>query len=135
MYDIAKRVIERKKYNLDDMIKQLKGYRLSGDITEDQLTELIELARTNADPNTANGVWKRLADHENRLRAIEKQLADGTAPSPEEHPEYPAWVDGRAYQNGDKVTFKGKRYVCKLNEYTDSTSFSPEAYPGYWQAV
>ncbi len=135
MYDIAKRVIERKDYNLADIIQQLKGYRLSGDITDDQLTELIELARTNADPNTKDSLWKRLNDHENRLRTIEKQLADGTTPSPEPDPEYPEWVDGRAYKNGDKATYKGKRYVCKLNEYTDSTTFSPEAYPAYWQLV
>ncbi len=135
MYEIAKRVIERKDYDLADMIQQLKGYRLSGDITDDQLAELIDLARTNAAPHTTSSLWMRLEDHENRLRAIEKQLADGTTPPPELDPEYPAWVAGRAYRNGDKVTYKGKRYVCKLNEYTDSTTFSPEDYPAYWQLV
>lgn len=133
MYEIAKNVIMRKDYELTDMISNLKGLQLSGDLTEEQLLELLEMARANALPGRSVDEEQRWRDHEARIRVIEEKLAkDGILVPSEEYPEYQA---GRSYVSGDKVTFKGRRYVCILNEYTDSTTWSPEAYPAYWREV
>lgn len=135
MYHIAKDQILSGEFELADMLLKLNKLWLKSMITEEQLNELTKLAREHANPEMSNDIIKRLDDHETRLRKIEGQLTGGTVPSPEPNQEYPAWVDGRSYRKGDKVTFKGKKYLCVLNEYTDSTVWSPEAYPGYWQAV
>lgn len=36
-----------------------------------------------------------------------------------------------AYNTGDKVTFEGRHYICKM----DSTTFSPAEYPAAWELV
>lgn len=49
--------------------------------------------------------------------------------------EYPAFVQPTgahdAYNAGDKVTFEGKRYVCKMA----NCAYSPSAYPAGWEEV
>ena len=49
--------------------------------------------------------------------------------------EWPQWVQPTgahdAYNIGDKVTFAGKKYVCKINGNT----WSPTAYPAGWEAA
>ena len=49
--------------------------------------------------------------------------------------EYPAFVQPTgahdAYNVGDKVTFEGKRYVCKMA----NCAYSPSAYPAGWEEV
>lgn len=131
MYEIAKNVIMRKDYELTEMIINLKSLKLSGDITDEQLTELMQLARDMADPAMSVNVIKRLDDIETRLRVIENKLAGSSPIAPSE--EYPVFVKDKVYKKGDKVTFEGRKYICVLNEYTDSTTWSPGDYPAYWQ--
>lgn len=132
MYEIVKNVIESKRYELNDMIKKIDTLWIQGDLTEEQKNELTELARKNADPEMSVNVFKRLDDIEKRVRALEENKP--VAP-PSGDPEYPDYVPDKVYRKGDKVTFKGKKYLCVLNEYTDSTIWSPEAYPAYWQEI
>lgn len=52
--------------------------------------------------------------------------------SVEEYPEYVAPSGAQdAYNEGDKITFKGKHYVCRI----DGTVFSPAEYPQAWEEV
>lgn len=49
--------------------------------------------------------------------------------------EWPEWVQPTgaqdAYNTGDKVTFEGHHYICKM----DGTVWSPSAYPAAWEFV
>ena len=51
---------------------------------------------------------------------------------PEEYPEYKAPSGAHdAYNTGDKITFKGKKYICTM----DNCVWSPEVYPQGWEEV
>ena len=47
--------------------------------------------------------------------------------------EWPEWVQPTgahdAYAKGDKVTYKGKRYISLI----DGNTYSPDAYPAGWE--
>ena len=49
--------------------------------------------------------------------------------------EWPEWVQPTgaqdAYNTGDKVTFEGAHYICKM----DNCTWSPSAYPAAWELV
>lgn len=50
----------------------------------------------------------------------------------EEYPEFVAPSGAQdAYNVGDKITFEGKHYVCRI----DGTVFSPAEYPQAWEEV
>ena len=53
---------------------------------------------------------------------------------PVEPVEYPEYVVGKWYYNGDKVSFKGKNYECIAPSGVVCT-WSPEGYPTYWQEI
>lgn len=54
---------------------------------------------------------------------------------PSETEEYPEYVQPggayNAYHVGDKITYNGKKYICKL----DNCVWSPDAYPAGWEEV
>lgn len=69
--------------------------------------------------------------------AVEALESGGSEPgSGEIEPadEWPEYVQPTgahdAYQVGDKITYNGKRYVCKLANCV----WSPDAYPAGWEA-
>lgn len=134
MYEICKNVILVGRYELSVMLRKIDTLWLQGQLSDQQKTELEQLARDHADPVMSVNVLKQLEDHETRLRAIEEALKSGQpAPGPTE--EYPEYQLHHAYRTGDKVTFEGKHYICKLPEHTTETTWSPKDYPPYWQAV
>lgn len=49
--------------------------------------------------------------------------------------EYPEWKQPTgahdAYNTGDKITYKGKKYISKI----DANVYSPEEYPNGWESV
>lgn len=50
----------------------------------------------------------------------------------EEYPEYKQPTGAHdAYKTGDKITYNGKKYVCKMN----GCVWSPETYPSAWEEV
>ena len=71
-----------------------------------------------------------ILDLTNRVTTLE----GGKVPEvPEE--EWPEWKAPTgahdAYKVGDKITFKGKHYICKMN----GCVWSPEVYPDGWTAA
>ncbi len=50
MYEIVKNVINAKNYELTDMLIKIDTLWVQGSLMEQQRTELISLARQNADP-------------------------------------------------------------------------------------
>lgn len=137
MCKIIKNVIESKSYELTDMIKKIDVFWLQGDMTDEQRTELIELARTNAEPeNTYAPLQEQINKNAEDIKTLQEKVAklEGGGTEPEE--EYPPYVQPTgahdAYNTGDKMTYTdGKKYICKI----DGCVWGPDVYPQGWDLV
>lgn len=149
MYEIIKQVIMSKDYELSDMLMQIKKNRVRGDITEEQETELLALARDYAIPENSYaglqtqidelyGITKEL---KTEVDACKEEIAKLKGeeplpqPQPEEYPEYKQPTGAHdAYHKDDKVTFNGERYICIAPEGV-AVVWDPITYPAYWRKV
>ena len=130
MYEITKNVITGGRYELSGMLRRLDVIWLQGDLTDEQHTELVELARSHADPAMTATLTRRMEAVEARLDALEQAGAE-SPDAPAE--EWPAYVVGRSYRTGDQVTFEGRHYICRLPVHVDQCVWSPADYPSYWK--
>ena len=111
-------------YELDKILSSIDLYHIEGSLTDEERRELIDLARENA----------KTQYKEDDITTIILQLHDleeGDEPAPKEYPEY---VVGKWYYNGNGVTFEGKKYDCIAPEGVVCV-WSPAEYPTYWQEV
>lgn len=145
MFEIIKSVIRNKDFELKDMLYKINKMWIESAITEEQKTELDSLARQNAVAENSyaplqeqiNNVNTRMNNLEARIVALEKaESGEVTEPEePVETEEYPAFVQPTgahdAYKIGDKITYNGKKYICKL----DGCVWAPDIYPAGWQEV
>lgn len=129
MYQIIKNVIERGGYDLTVILQKIKTLWANGNITDEQYDELLGLARDGAQPKDSIDIIARLNDLESRVRALESNTQTET---PTE--EYPEFVVGKWYYNGDKCSFSGKNYICTAPTATVCV-WSPTDYPAYWKEV
>lgn len=142
MYDIIKSVIESGRYELTDMLNKIDTIWLQGGITEEQKTELVGMARDNANPENSyapmqeqiNGLVDWVTKLESRISNIETKWGvtppEGTVDtSTTEYPEYVKPTDKKSsYDKGDKVTFNGKHYSSNKN----NNMYSPDEMPDWW---
>ena len=136
MFDIIKSVIENRAYELRDMLYKINKMYIESTITEEQKTELDEMARTNANAeksytDNTKQIETIFAELENIKARLDK-LEGVEPPTEEEYPEYvqPSGAHD-AYNTGDKITFEGKKYTCKM----DGCVWSPKDYPQAWEEV
>ena len=129
MYQIIKNVIERGGYDLTVILQKIKTLWVNGNITDEQYNELLGLARSGAQTKDSIDIIARLNDLESRVRALESNTQTET---PTE--EYPEFVVGKWYYNGDKCSFSGKNYICKAPTGAVCV-WSPTDYPAYWEEV
>lgn len=144
MYDIIKTVISSGRYELSDMLKKIDTIWLQGGLTEEQKSELVELARQNALPENSHASLQRQVDTlfknmEEMAAAIKANtdaitiLQGGTVipPVQEEWPEYVQPTGAHdAYNTGDKMTYvDGRRYICRM----DGCVWGPDTYPQAWE--
>lgn len=144
MYDIIKNVITSGQYELTDILKKIDTIWLQGTLTEEQRTELIDLARTSADPENSYAPLQKQIDTlyanmtemgKTILNLTDKvSKLDGGSVTLPEADEYPAWVHPTgahdAYNTGDKMTYTdGKRYICQM----DNCVWGPDVYPAGWK--
>ena len=136
MYEIIQNVIQSGRYELSDMLKKIDTVWVQGEITEGQKTELVKLAQENADPANSyaplqeqiDQLFEQYGQLESRVTALE----GGEEPEPEEWPEYVQPSGSHdAYNTGDKVTYNGKHYICKM----DGCVWSPDTYPQAWEVA
>ena len=127
MFEIAKNVIESGNFELSDMLKKIDTLWIQGSITEEQKTELTSLAQSKADITASLDIQAKLLELDRRITALE-QSQDVAEPAD----EYPEYVIGKWYYNGDKVTCDGDRYICIAPEGQVCT-WSPLEYPAYWE--
>lgn len=144
MYDIIKNVIASGSYELTDILKKIDTIWLQGTLTEEQRTELIDLARTSADPENSyaplqkqiDTLYANMTEMGKTILSLTDKVSklDGGSVTLPEADEYPVWVQPTgahdAYKTGDKMTYTdGKRYVCQM----DNCVWGPDTYPAGWK--
>lgn len=127
MFEIIKNVISEKQFELSDILKKINTVWVQGGISDEEKTELVGMARSNADTGGSIDITAKLEELDRRVRALE---GGGSEPS-EEYPDYTA---GKWYYGGGKVSFEGKNYVCTAPEGQVCT-WSPTEYPAYWEEI
>ena len=138
MFETVKTIINAGGYDLTDLTKRIKTLYAMGELSEEEMKQLLEQAQTNAKPDDS---YAPLAD---RVKAIEEwettvverlsNLKTGSSTDIEgpanEWPEYnqPTGAND-AYHVGDKITYNGKHYTCLM----DGCVWTPDAYPQGWR--
>lgn len=139
MFDLIKEVINSKDYKLEDMLYKINKMYIEEFITEQEKTELDNLARENADPVNSyapileqiDNLYIKISDLKNRVNALEK-VGDTEETETEEYKEFVQPTGAHdTYNIGDKIIYNGKKYICK----TDGCVWSPDAYPAAWEEV
>lgn len=128
---IIRSAIETGSYDLSSMLETIAYHQAHGDMTLEEMEELTGKARENAKTqykeDDITTILLQLHDLDERVKALE----EGDEPAPKEYPEY---VVGKWYYNGNGVTFEGKKYDCIAPEGVVCV-WSPAEYPTYWQEV
>lgn len=161
MYNVVRKVIEAKRYELKDMLNKIDTLWVQGNLDDNSRAELISLARGNALTGNSVDMLAKLEEIDRRLKAVEDVLAtkdsteegdtgvdgeegedvEGTEtpeePITPEKPDtpvvvtYPEFQIGKWYYAGDIVAFAGANYRCVAPTGTPCV-WSPSDYPNYW---
>ena len=143
MFEIIRNVILSKDFELRDILYKINKMYIEAQISEDEKTELDELARENAVAENSyaslqdqvNNIYSEIDSIKNRLSVLESTEGTEEPTEPVETDEYPEYVQPAgsydAYHVGDKITYNGKKYVCKL----DNCVWNPDEYPAGWEEV
>lgn len=136
MFEMLKRKIERKDYKLETMIEKIRILFADDEITKEEKDELEDLARENANPeNSYASIQEQINNIYNEIKKIKADVNEikGTEQPTEPSEEYPEYKQPsgsyNAYNTGDKITFNGKKYICKI----DGCVWNPETYPEGWE--
>jgi len=136
MYSVIKDVITKGNYELVDILNKINKLWVEGSLTEEERDELVSLARTNAIPDNSYAenteqianLWEYCQQLDIRLSQLEN--GQGTTEPEEEWPDYVQPTGAHdAYKIGDKITFQGKKYICKI----DGCVWDPVTYPSAWE--
>ena len=127
MYDIARNVIQSGNYKLTETLDKLTTLWMEGQIDKEQRDELTQMAKQSPDARAELDVLAKLEDLDRRVAALE--AGGGAEPA-----EYPDYVAGKWYYNGDKVSYNGKHYAC-IAPAGVVCVWSPDEYATYWEEV
>lgn len=126
MKELFEQVIALKNYDLKSLLANIDQYHIEGRLTDEERADLITKAREGAVQDydykgEIDALWAA-------VRALQQNVSQ-----PDETDEWPEYVQptgaGTAYQVGDKITFKGERYICLLPHCV----WNPADYPSGWQ--
>lgn len=132
MYEMMKENIKNTDYNLEEMLDKIYVLYGKDKLSKEEMEELEAYARKNAKAENSYNYKKQFEEIFKRIEALEAYHKPEEPEEPEEYPEYIAPSGAHdAYNTGDKVTFKGKKYICKM----DNCVWSPEVYPEAWEEV
>lgn len=136
MKKIIENVIDNKKFELKDILKKIDTFWVQGSISDSERTQLMERARSNAKAENTADMLTKIAELENRVRALEEKSSntDTEEDFTEEVVSYPTYVSGKWYYAGDKVFFDGSNYICVAPDGVVCV-WSPSEYPAYWEEL
>ena len=131
MFTTFQTIINAGGYDLIDLTKRIKTLYAMGELSEEEMKQLLEQAQTNAKPDDS---YAPLAE---RVKAIEECLSNlktgSSTDFKEPADEWPEYVQPTgahdAYHVGDKIAYNGKHYTCVL----DGCVWTPDTYPQGWQ--
>lgn len=141
MLETFQTIINAGGYDLADLTERIKTIYAMGELTEDEMEQLIEQAQTNAKPDDSYApLADRVKNIETWQREVEERLSKletGSSTDPgepekpvDEWPEYKQPTGAHdAYHVGDKITYNGKHYTCLM----DGCVWTPDAYPQGWR--
>lgn len=141
MFATFQTIINAGGYDLTDLTQRIKTLYALGDLTEEEMKQLLERAQTNAKPDDSYApLNERVTAIETLQREVEDRLGklesgSSTDPSELEEPadEWPEYVQPTgahdAYHVGDKITYNGKHYMCVM----DGCVWTPDTYPQGWR--
>lgn len=143
MFELLKKRIESKAYKLEKTLDLIDEMEVKEKITKEEADELYGLARENAKAeNSYASVETRMQDMYSRMTNLESRVdklegkgqenpEEPTEPT-NEYPEYKQPTGSHdSYNTGNKVTYNGKKYICKM----DNCVWSPDTYPAGWEEV
>ena len=143
MFETFQTIINAGGYDLADLTERIKTLYAMGELTEDEMEQLLEQAQANAKPDDS---YAPLADRVKAIEewetTVEERLSKLESDSPtepgelkepaDEWPEYKQPTGAHdAYHVGDKITYNGKHYTCTY----DGCVWTPDEYPQGWKLV
>ena len=140
MFETVQTIINSGGYDLADLSERIKTLYVLGELSKEEMEQLLEQAQENAKPDDSYAPLNdRVKAIEEWMTTIEARLAKLEAGEPGEHeeltdewPEYKQPTGAHdAYHVGDKITYNGKHYTCAM----DNCVWTPDAYPQGWQLV
>lgn len=128
MYDILKNVIAAGGFKLADIQHRVKKLYALGDLTEEQLDELLVLSQRKAAPEAERPeTLEMIRKLTERITAVERKLAaqDDTKTEQAEYEDWETW-DGVSdkYQKGAIVSHNGQLWQ---SEYDGQNVWEPGA--------
>lgn len=141
MFETFQTIINAGGYDLADLTQRIKTMYTMGELSEDEMKQLLEQAQANAKPDDSYApLADRVKDIEEWETTIEERLSKLETGSSTEtsEPEEPAdeWPEYKqpigahdAYHVGDKITYNGKHYTCVM----DGCVWNPDTYPQGWR--
>ena len=138
MYEILKETIENTNYKLEEMLDKIYVLYAKNKLTKEEMEELEGYAKEKANTDNSIDILNKLKEMDLRIQNCETRLTKPENPEGEEPEEpveeYPAYVPGKWYYNGDKCSENGKNYTC-IAPSGQVCVWSPSEYPAYWQEV
>lgn len=142
MFETVQTIINGGGYDLADLTERIKTLYALGELSEEEMTQLLDSAATNANQDAMlPDMPERVGALETRIAAVEERVvkleAGSVEPGEPEEPvdEWPEWVRPTSkdtqYNKGDQVTFNGQHYVCEKN----NVSASPDEDSKSWKLV
>lgn len=132
MFRIIKSVINNKDFKLEDILYKINKMYIEDMLSEEEKNELDNLARSKAKMENSYDIQRQLDEIFARLEKLESNNATDEEVVVEEYPEYKQPTGAHdSYKIDDKVTYNGKKYICRL----DNCVWSPETYPQGWEEV
>ena len=141
VYDALKDVIENTSFKLEDTLDKIYVLYSKDKINKEEMEELEALVREKANPVNSyaplqeqiDKLYADMKELEARIGLLEQE--DGQEVEEPETEEYPQYIQPQgahdAYNTGDKITYNGKKYICKIN----GCVWTPDAYPAGWEVV
>ena len=123
-------IIATGRYKLEDMEMRIKRLYVTGDLTEQDMTELLAAAAEHAQDGSQIDVTAVLADLEHRVKALE----DAAKPEP----QFVIWTPGYVTRRGETVQYDvdgdGVLDLVRYDGGREKTALSPGKIAG-WNVV